>query len=156
MHEPGRIRFKRMNNRALFPLFGSVLLALLVVSLSAGAPQRSKWWQDENVKRKVGLTDDQARKIEDIFMASMPDLARSKRELDRLERELVSFADSSADEVALRQRIDRVETARAELNKLRSMMLFRMRRILTLDQRVKLETIQRDRDGMHERPNHSR
>src|SRR5262249_43310630 len=118
-----------MNIRATLPAFGSVLLACLLMSADTFAAQRFKWWQDDVVKRKVGLTDEQTKKIEEIFMASMPDLAKSKQELDRLEQELFPFADSTTDDAALRQRIDRVETARAELNKKRTLMLVRMRRV---------------------------
>lgn len=143
-----------MSHRATLSCLGSLLLALLLLAPQTVEAQRFKWWQDEAVQRKVGLTGDQTKKIEDIFTTSMPDLVKAKQELDRLEQDLIPFADSSNDDVALSQWVDRVETARAELNKRRSVMLFRIRRVLTVDQRVKLESLQQERGRLYDRLNH--
>lgn len=132
----------------------------LVIILASGTieAQRFKWWQDDSVKRQVGLSAKQAKKIDDIFNASMPELVKAKRELDRLESDLIPFVDSSTDDAGLRERVDRVETARAELNKHRSVMLLRMRRVLTVEQRVKLESIPKERlqRGSHDKPERTR
>jgi Spy/CpxP family protein refolding chaperone len=147
-----------MFNRAT-PLsrFGPLLLGLLLLIPGTVEAQRFKWWQDEGVVRQVGLTAKQAKKIDDIFKGSMPDLVKAKQELDRLERDLIPFVDSATDDSELRERVDRVETARAELNKRRSLMLLRMRRVLSVEQRVKLESLQQDRDRRraHDTPKRS-
>jgi Spy/CpxP family protein refolding chaperone len=135
-----------MFNCTTLSRLGPLLLGLLLLISGTVEAQRFKWWQDEGVVRQVGLTAKQAKKIEDIFKGSMPDLIKAKQELDRLEQELIPFADSSTDDAGLRERVDSVETARAELNKRRSLMLLRMRRVLSVEQRVKLESLQQERD----------
>jgi Spy/CpxP family protein refolding chaperone len=140
-----------------------LLLGLLGLFPGRVEAQRFKWWQDEGVSQQIGLTPKQAKKIDDIFNAAMPDLFRAKHELDRLEQELVPYVDSSHDDAGLRDRVESVETARAELNKHRSVMLLRMRRVLTTEQRVKLEALQRERSrkgaeahGTRTHPNRAR
>jgi len=49
--------------------------------------------------------------------------------------------EGNADEAVLARQIDRVETARANLNKSRSLMLMRMRRVLTSEQLVRFRTL---------------
>lgn len=144
-----------MLKRLVLPRVGPLLLGLLLLIPGAVEAQRFKWWQDEAVKRHVGLTDKQAKKIDNIFKASMPDLVKAKQELDRLEQDLIPLVDSATDDAELRERVDRVETARAELNKRRSLMLLRMWRVLSVEQRVKFESLQqeRDRKGSHDKAN---
>jgi Spy/CpxP family protein refolding chaperone len=59
------------------------------------------------------------------------------------------ISDSTSDEAKVLQTADRVEVTRTELSKTRTLMLFRMRRILTDEQNVKLKALHdhdRDRD----------
>src|SRR5688572_14133874 len=145
-----------MFKRFTLPRVGPLLFGLVLLVPGTVEAQRFKWWTDEAVTRQIGLTAKQTKKIDDIFRGSMPELSKAKEELDRLERELSPLVDSSTDE-ELRQRVDRVETARADLNKRRSVMLLRMRRVLTVEQRVKLESLQKERDrrGPHSKPDRS-
>ena len=124
----------------------AVLVALLVTALplAAGA-QGFKWWLDDGVQKKLTLTADQARRIDDIFQASLPDLRKGKQQLDTVEQELARLMESSDDEWAVTRQVDRVEAARADLNKTRTIMLLRMRRILSAEQRVRLDEFHKAR-----------
>ncbi len=51
--------------------------------------------------------------------------------MSRLEAKLSRLIQIDADEAALSRQIDRVETARANANKTRSLMLVQMRKVLT-------------------------
>lgn len=119
-----------------------------IAASPAGAQERHKWWLSERVKAEVGLTDQQSQEIEGIFQAVLPDLRVHKDELDRLEREVSRLlGEGEPNEVVAVQAIDRVETARASLNKARTLMLLRMYRVLSPEQRVKLRSFhQRDRE----------
>ncbi len=120
----------------------ALLCAALVVS-PANA-QSFKWWQSEKFQHELGLSADQIAKLEGIFKASMPALRTNKEALDRLERELSRLvADGSIEETQVVVQVDRVEAVRSELSRARVLMLVRMRRILTPDQRTKLT-------GLHE------
>ena len=141
-----------MNHRFLFP-WPAVLLAtiLCLVSLPASA-QGFKWWQSDRFKQELQLTDDQIARIEELFQAWLPESRRQKKALDRLEDELSRLIDT-ADEAAVMQHADRVETERAVLSKARTLMLVRIRRVLSSEQRVRLAQLHdewernRKRDG---------
>jgi Spy/CpxP family protein refolding chaperone len=116
----------------------TVLLCLLSAAVSA---QGSKWWQSEKFQRELGLSTEQVTRLEEVFQNALPEFRSHKKELDRLEAELSRLIDRSADEPTVIQQLDRVEAVRASLAKARTLMLVRMRRILTPDQRTRLTAL---------------
>jgi Spy/CpxP family protein refolding chaperone len=129
------------------------LLALLLVAAAAAAqeqqPPRHKWWQDDKIKADLGLTDQQTSEVEAVFQGSLPKLRASKQQLDGLEADLSRLIrERTADESVVAQQIDRVEAARSELNKTRTLMLYRIHRVLTPEQNAKLQVLhdQMERD----------
>lgn len=115
---------------------------------------RHKWWQDERFKAELGLTAQQAQEVEQIFQSALPRLRTGKQQLDQLEADLSKMIkDRSADEHTVAQQIERVEAARADLNKARTLMQYRMHRVLSADQNVKLHAIF-DRERKDRKENH--
>ena len=81
-------------------------------------------------------------RIEEVFKASWPELQAAKRDLDQLETELSRLiAEGTASEAKVLQQIDRVEASRSAMGRSRSLMLYRMHRLLSPDQRVKLKVL---------------
>jgi Spy/CpxP family protein refolding chaperone len=129
------------------------LLAALIVAvpLSAGSG-KVKWWLDERFITELSLRVDQSDHIEEIFQASWPDLKAHKDDLDHLEQALsVMIAEGTATEAAIVKQIDRVEASRSALGRARSLMLYRMYRVLSPQQRRKLkalyDAIEREKHG---------
>lgn len=101
---------------------------------------RHKWWLSEEVRTEVGLTEPQSQELEAIFQSVLPRLRSGWEELERLEQDVSRLmTDAAADESRVSTAVDRAESARASLNKTRTLMLFGMYRVLTPDQRVKLK-----------------
>lgn len=122
----------------------AVLLSLAVASVAAASQQTTPrgWWRNEAIVKELGLAVDQVTRINTIFETTMPELRQDREELERLEAKLSRMIqDDRMDEATLSRQIDRVETARANGNKTRSMMLTRMYRVLTREQRVKFDQI---------------
>jgi Spy/CpxP family protein refolding chaperone len=121
----------------------AALMATLVLAGTVDARQmRWKWWQSEEFQHELGLSAEQVGGIDQVFRESFPALQAGKRDLDRLDRELSALiADSAATEAQVLRLIDRVEASRSALGRTRSLMLFRMYRILTPDQRAKLTAL---------------
>src|SRR5262249_7601034 len=117
---------------------GALLLALAV---PIGAQSSFKWWQAEEFRRDLGLTADQATRIDAIFEATLPQLRQGKVELDRQEAELSRLIEANGDEPQVARQIDRVEATRANLNKMRALMLFHMRQVLTREQNAKFKAL---------------
>ena len=116
---------------------------VLLVGLPAMADAQSfKWWQSEKFKTDLVLTPDQTAKLEDVYQGLLPKLTSGKESLDRLEKRLSEvIADGVAPEGDVMKLVDQVESSRADLAKTRTLMIYRMHRILTLDQRAKMKAI---------------
>jgi len=118
-----------------------VLLVPLLTGQSA-AQERHKWWADENSRKEIGLTDEQAAKAEEIFQGSLPRLKELNGALDTLEKELSALIrENQADEAVLAAKIDDVEKVRSELSKTRVLMLFRIHKLLTAEQNEKFKVM---------------
>jgi Spy/CpxP family protein refolding chaperone len=130
-------------------LAACLLLSSGAVSFAATEQQGpAPWWKAESIVKELGLGTDQSARIEQIFQATLPELRQERDELERLEAKLSRMIqDDRNDEATLARQIDRVETARASANKTRSLMLMRMRKVLTPEQRVRLEEITKRRDA---------
>jgi Spy/CpxP family protein refolding chaperone len=119
-----------------------VLFSLAAVP-EAGSSQQSPprgWWRTESIVKELGVTTDQAARLNAIFETTMPELRQEREELERLEAKLSRMIqDERMDEASLARQIDRVETARANGNKTRSLMLMRMYRVLTREQRERFD-----------------
>ena len=99
------------------------------------------WWRAEPFKAELGLTADQSGRIDKIWETTRPELRQEADELTRLEEKLSRMLKNDADEAALSRQIDRVETARASMNKTRTLMLVQMLKVLTPDQRERFNTL---------------
>ena len=129
------------------------LLRLVVVSFSVlavalPAAGQGKWWQSEDYKRELKLTAEQSKKLEEVFQASVPTLKSLKKALDQAESEFERLLERG-DDGSVMDQVERVEAARAELNKSHTMMMLRMKRVLTTEQWTKFnamhQTAERER-----------
>ena len=125
-------------------------LPVTLLVLACGVPgveafdqaQPPSWWKSDEFRKALDLTADQSARIDSIFQTALPELRQDMDELDRLEGRLSRLIESDAEEAVIARHIDRVETARANVNKTRSLMLVRMRRVLTPEQRVRMRTLE--------------
>jgi Spy/CpxP family protein refolding chaperone len=104
-------------------------------------PQPFAWWKSEQFKKELGLTADQSARIDKIWETTRPELRQEWEELQKLEEKLSRLIQNDADEAVLARQIDRVETARANTNKTRSLMLVQMVKTLTPDQRSRFKAL---------------
>lgn len=100
-----------------------------------------KFWEGES-RAELGLSSQQAADIEQIFQGTLPRLRATKDRIDTLEKTLSkTINDNTADLPTVGQQVDRLEAARADLYKTRTLMLYRMRGVLSADQRTKLQAL---------------
>ena len=108
---------------------------------SPSGHQRTAWWKDEKARAEIGFNADQAAEIDRIFKAYIDKARPLRDEVDALEKGLSeTMKANTADVSVVSQQVDKVENKRAELNKLRVVMLYSMHRVLTPDQNVRLRT----------------
>jgi Spy/CpxP family protein refolding chaperone len=134
-------------------LFLAVVLLLVPITAPASEQSPYKWWQAEKSRSDLGLSADQSVRIEEVFQSNVPKLKAAGDDLERLERQLSNLISGEVTtEADVIRQLDLIEAARAELNKTRILMLFRMRRILTPEQREKLKALheQAERQSRHQ------
>jgi Spy/CpxP family protein refolding chaperone len=100
----------------------------------------SKWWSSEEGRAEFGLSDAQSRDLEAIFQQVLPTLRANKADVDRYQKELTKLlSEASAKESVVLQAIDQLETAQSALSRTRTIMLYRMYRLLSPAQRAKVQ-----------------
>ena len=133
-------------------LAGLALVGALCLALPAQAAAQSfKWWQSEKFQKDLGLSTDQATRIDEVFKTALPSLRTTKEELDRQEAELSRLIEASVDEAKVSRQVDKVEGTRAALNKSRTLMLLHMRQVLSADQRARFKTLHDQWEKDHRR-----
>jgi Spy/CpxP family protein refolding chaperone len=111
---------------------------------TAQVPQRAKWWQDDQIKADLHLTSDQSARIEEVFQEFFGQMKGTAEDLSRREEQLSRLiSGNDVTEAQLLKEADQVEVIRGTLAKARTLMLFRMRRVLSAEQRNKLAEIQK-------------
>ena len=126
----------------------SILLLSLVVATAAPPPSAAaneqdrrahRWWHSDEGKAVLNLTAEQTATLDKIYRRNQPKQHESMRRLKNEERALSRLiADMSVEEIDIIRQIDRVEAARSEFRKTRTLMVFRMYRVLNVDQRSTL------------------
>ena len=140
--------------KTLRKLFICLVLSVIVVGVPGVAAAQGRWWQSDRFKKELALTQEQITRIEGVYQSTLPLLRAQKEAFDRRDEKLSKvIADPKSDEAAVVQATDRLELARNEMNRTRTLMLFRIRRVLNDDQLLKLNAMhdhdrkERDRKG---------
>ena len=129
-----------------------VTLAVMALTATVWSQNRPrKWWQDEATMAVLDMTQQQSTDVEEIFQATRARLSELKKTLDALEADLSIMVRERRDEAVVAAKLDAVEDARSALNKARTLMLYRMHRVLTPEQDAKLKELfdkwERERRG---------
>lgn len=134
-------------------LAGAVALLLLVAGTAPlhGQSFGFPWWRDPQFQRDLTLTADQSARIDSVFQQTIPVLRQKKADLDAQEEELSKMIAANADEAAVTRQVDKVEAIRSNMNKMRTLMLLRMRQVLSPEQRVKLNQLHDKWEKEHRR-----
>src|SRR5438876_7914247 len=92
--------------------------------------ERPKWWIDPKLRAELGITDQQSAAVEQVWQKSAPALREGREKLTKLE-EVLSKLTEGNDEPAVVAQSEKVESLRAELNKGRTLLIYRMDKLLT-------------------------
>jgi Spy/CpxP family protein refolding chaperone len=125
-------------------------------SQSDGKPdsghQPTKWWVDPKMRAELNITDSQSERIEAIWRKDLQLRTDTRTKLEKLETQLDQMMlDAALDEGAFLAQLEKVEAARTEASKARMLMLYRINKVLSTDQRAKLaakaKAMREQRDG---------
>ncbi len=109
---------------------------------------RQPWWKAPETRAELGISDKQSKEIDEIFQSTYPTLRASKDELDKLDQILAAtIKEGVADIATVTRQVSQAEQARAKLATTRTTMLYRMHRLLSPEQRVKLNAMLERREA---------
>jgi Spy/CpxP family protein refolding chaperone len=99
-----------------------------------------KWWKNAQLVKELGVSDAQVQQMEKIFLDYRLKLVDLKGTLEKAEIQLEPMMNAGQpDEQGVLAQIDKVASARAELEKSNARMQFAIRRVLTAEQWKKLQ-----------------
>lgn len=109
---------------------------------------RRPWWKNPTHIAEIGLTPAQSAEIDRIFTTEIERMKPMRAQITELERgvDATSRANTTDIEAYARQ-VRQVEHKRAELNTLRTVMLYRIRRVLNAEQNVKFQAMSDRREA---------
>ena len=109
---------------------------------SQGHENRRGWWHDKRIVAELTLTSDQVARLEKVFAKYRENAVPLRKEVEDLENALdETIRGQKLDVAAFAQEVDRIENRRAELNKMRAVMLYRLRLVLNADQNKKFQAM---------------
>lgn len=119
-----------------------------------GEPKRQqrsrfvKWWEEPQERAELGITDQQAARIEEIFQSTLPAQRQRYEELRKLEPAVEQLIkDGTADPAFVDKQVERFEYLSAEVRRTRTLTLYRIHRELSAEQRAKLKAMFDRRDA---------
>jgi Spy/CpxP family protein refolding chaperone len=119
-----------------------------------GGEHRVPWWKALDTRAELGISDKQSKDIDDIFLETLPGLRAAKDELDKLDDAVTKLIkEGTADVSVVARQVGQAEQARANLTTKRTVMLYRMHRLLTPEQRVKLDAMFERREAERRKNN---
>jgi hypothetical protein len=104
-------------------------------------PAPRLWWKDEDFRRQLNLSEGQVAQIDKIYKDTRPQQEGRMVELTRLETELSVLMKKNDAVEKVTIKVDQVEAMRAAMNKARTLMLYEMRRVMSMPQRQRFDEL---------------
>lgn len=106
-----------------------------------GHQRPAHWWIDPQRRQQLSISDSQSKTIEEIWQKSLPELRKLREQLMALQDQVSKMIDDGAAEASVTAQIEQTENVRAQANKARTLMIYRMNKVLNADQRAKVKAI---------------
>jgi Spy/CpxP family protein refolding chaperone len=120
---------------------------------AAKAKAAHKWWRSDEMRAQFGISDPQSQKLDEIYHSFYASLKSGMADVERYQKDVSKMmAEGSSSEVDVLHAIDKLETAKAGLARQRMLMLYRMYRVLSPEQRIKVKKFQEQKDAAASAP----
>lgn len=119
----------------------------------AAAKAKAKWWRSPELRAEFAITDAQSTELDRIFHSFYASLKSGMADVDRYHKDVSKImSEGSSSEVDVLHAIDKLEAAKASLARTRMLMLYRMYRVLSPEQRIKVKRYQEQKDAVASAP----
>jgi Spy/CpxP family protein refolding chaperone len=127
-----------MFNRVML-LASAALIVVAARPAQAQAGAHQKWWLSSEIRSDLALSSRQVQQLDAIYQESLPARRRIRQELTALHDRLTQLIDEGRlDDAAARPVVEHVFAVEKRRNVARTLMLVRMYRVLSPDQRARL------------------
>ena len=117
-------------------------------------PPRWKWWLHPDTRKELRLTDQQSKKINEVWESTAPQLREKWHELEQFEESLAkTLKEYTAPVPVVQQQVEKIEKLRADNNATRTVMIYRMHLLLSPEQRIKVDEMRKRMDEERKRQN---
>jgi Spy/CpxP family protein refolding chaperone len=128
-------------------------LSLLGSAARTHATHPQPWWLLPSVQLEMNLTPEQVSQLDSIYRASLPQRRQLRRQLTILERRLRrQFVSGPFEDQHVRPLIEQVSALEKQRHSARTMMLIRLYRVLTPEQRRQLGALSKRLGTQSESP----
>ena len=127
-------------------------MLLIIALIAAAGPLAAddfdlppgRWWEDQRVASRIGLTDEQQVRIREVVYQHARRMIDLKADVDKAGLDLASTVDQQDfDPAPVRAAFARFQTARQKLETERFEMLLEVRQVLTYEQWQRIEEMKR-------------
>jgi Spy/CpxP family protein refolding chaperone len=119
----------------------------------AAAKAKAKWWRSPELRAEFAISDAQSTELDRIFHSFYASLKSGMADVDRYHKDVSKImSEGSSSEVDVLHAIDKLEAAKASLARTRMLMLYRMYRVLSPEQRIKVKRYQEQKDAVASAP----
>ena len=116
------------------------VLAVIADPGDSQKDRKHKWWSSDEGKAEFGLTEAQSRDLEAVFQQVLPEMRVHKADVDKYQQQLTKLLnEAKARESDVVKAIEQLEVAQSALSRTRTIMLYRMYRLLSPEQRAKVQ-----------------
>ncbi|HEX9761131.1 MAG TPA: periplasmic heavy metal sensor [Candidatus Acidoferrales bacterium] len=115
---------------------------------SPAPPGLGKWWKNSDIVRALEITPAQVNQLEQTFLERRLKIIDLRAAVEREEVRLQPLVEADEiDEAKVSTQIDAVLAARARLEKENTMMMLALRRVLSVEQWKKLQSLQQEQEA---------
>lgn len=101
---------------------------------------RGQWWENDLIAKEIGLTEDQAKKIDALATAHRKEMIKLEADLKIAKLELDDLMDNMDSETAVRKKAQEVSKLQEKIYTSRIEHRLAMNKILTAEQQKKLKS----------------
>lgn len=139
-----KVMLVNLRTGSSFLLIIALLLAVFASEVLAQEMMVGRWWNNERVVKRLGLTADEVSALENAYRDSRRNLIALKGKVEVEQFELETLLEApQMDESAAKEQYQRLESARTTLGNERFAFLLEVRRIVGFERFQKLMQIRR-------------
>jgi Spy/CpxP family protein refolding chaperone len=116
---------------------------------------RGQWWENPETVKELGLTSEQAEKIDQLSLKHRKEMVKLQAELKIVRMDLQNLIEDNASDADIRKKSNEVKLLNDKEHEARTEHMLEVRRVLSAEQQKKLKNLHRNMRRHMMRNNHN-